>query len=83
MESACLKHLHDLVLDASGKADLWCMTTKSKLNYFREKRNKGEVPVDLFQRGNITNELLLLGDQVLKELENSKYNIYARMEELG
>jgi hypothetical protein len=36
MEEACIRFLKDLTIDIGGKADLWCMNTKSKLSYFAE-----------------------------------------------
>ena len=36
MEDVCVKHSNDLIQNVVGKADLWSMSTKSKLNYFSE-----------------------------------------------
>lgn len=77
MEAICLKHLGDLILDSGNKADLWCMSTKSKLNYFHDQNEKGEIAIDLLQEGGrSTDEVLYYGEKVLKELENTKMNVY-------
>lgn len=84
MEAACLSHLNDLMLDASGKADLWCMTTKAKLIYFKDKIDIGEIPIDLFQsQENNTDQILVLGEKVLKDLDHSKQIAFSKMKELG
>ena len=59
--------------ESSRTSDLWCYSTKAKLDYFTRQTERGDIPLDLLFPGDDgLLQMRNIGHQVLDELNESK-----------
>jgi hypothetical protein len=84
MEGACVRIVQDLVADVRNRADLWLMSTTEKLSLLKERKEKGDTYIDLFRiREDDPADVLMIGAQLLKDIDIAKHDVYVKMEEFA